>query len=99
MLVITMHAIELSRVIDKAIYCLNIYVFLFIYLHFSFIDIYIYIYIILGAQLSSRCFLFMKMQLYCEKMVTNESFKVLLTTVRVKEGQKPSHRKECCCFE
>ena len=32
--VITMHAIELSRVIHKAIYCLNIFVFLFIYLHF-----------------------------------------------------------------
>ena len=32
--VITMQTIELSRVIDKAIYCLNIFVFLFIYLHF-----------------------------------------------------------------
>ena len=32
--VITMHGMDLSRVIDKAIYCLNIFVFLFIYLHF-----------------------------------------------------------------
>ena len=31
---------------------------------------------LLGAQLNSRCFVD-KMQLYCEKMVKNESFKVL----------------------
>ena len=48
--VITMHGIELSRVIDKVIYCLSILIFLFIYLNF-FTYSYIYIYIFLRVYI------------------------------------------------